>query len=112
MPEILKKYGNFSELATRSEYWGVMLISWVVGLLALGIGLVFWTVGWVGAFFGVIIILTFGVITFWLNLATTVRRCRDAGINVWFVLTLFIPYINWIPLIVFGVLPTAQKSQV
>lgn len=109
---MFKKYGNFSEISTRSEYWGVILVSWLVGLIGLGIGLAFMALGSGGVFLGALVLLAVGVITFWFSLATAVRRCRDAGINPWFVLTLFIPYINWIPLIVFGVLPTAQKPQV
>ena len=110
MPGLLKRYGNFDECAARSEYWGVLLISWLVGILALGLALIFMSLGTGGVILGILVLLGFGILTFWVSIATAIRRCRDAGINTWFVATLFIPYLNWIPFIVFGVLPTAKKD--
>ena len=46
----------------------------------------------------------------WLAIAATVRRCKDADINPWWTLATLIPYINFIPWIVIGVLPTVKKD--
>jgi len=40
----------------------------------------------------------------WAVIATTVRRCRDAGISPWFAGTILIPWFAIIPFIVFGCL--------
>jgi uncharacterized membrane protein YhaH (DUF805 family) len=66
--------------------------------------------GVAGIVLGVLIMMVFGVITIWLDLATAVRRCRDAGINPWFVLTILIPYLGWIAVIVFGCIASESKN--
>jgi uncharacterized membrane protein YhaH (DUF805 family) len=43
-------------------------------------------------------------------IATSIRRCRDAGINPWFTLSFLLPYINFIVFIVFGVLKTDKSD--
>jgi uncharacterized membrane protein YhaH (DUF805 family) len=50
------------------------------------------------------------VINVWLMLATTIRRCHDAGINPWFTVLLLVPYIDFIVFIVFGCLSTEKKN--
>lgn len=38
--------------------------------------------------------LAFGVL--WLYLASLIKRLRDAGINVWWTLLVFVPIANWL----------------
>ena len=92
--EKYKKYFVFDGNATRSEYWGVSLICYVLALPAL--------------FFAGIL---GGLIIIWTLLSTTARRCRDAGINPWFSATILIPWIAVIAVIVFGCLPSEQKDE-
>ena len=105
----MEKYLKFNGLATRSEYWGVILISWVIAVLATMLMLGFMSTGSAGAVIGILVGLAVFVVTAWAGLATTARRCRDAGINPWFTLTMFIPYVAFVTTIVFGVLES--KSQ-
>jgi uncharacterized membrane protein YhaH (DUF805 family) len=44
------------------------------------------------------------VVTTFLIIAVTIRRCRDIGINPWFTLALAVPYLGIIPFVVFGCL--------
>ena len=111
----MDKYFRLNGVATRSEYWAVYLINIAVFLVLLITGLVVLGIGTemdsvlamiMGGF-----ILIFSVAgPCWVAIATTVRRCRDADINVWWTLATLIPWINFIPWIVIGVLPTVKKD--
>ena len=108
----MEKYFNFSEVANRSEYWAVLIITFFVGFF---FGLVGGSIMAAGSnvalAFGVVMILAAVVLGTWAAIATTVRRCRDAGINVWWTLAACVPYIGWIVAIVIGVLPTKADAE-
>jgi uncharacterized membrane protein YhaH (DUF805 family) len=109
--EKYKKYFQFNGIANRSEYWGVTLLSYVALLIVVLIGIVFTFLGSIGSVMGLLIILFGLVMTGWVSLATTVRRCHDAGINAWFTLTIFIPWFGVIPWVVIGCLKTEPTTQ-
>jgi uncharacterized membrane protein YhaH (DUF805 family) len=92
--ENYKKYFYFDGTATRSEYWGISLICYVLAIPAL--------------FFAGIL---GGLAIVWTLLSTTARRCRDAGINPWFSATILIPWIAVIAVVVFGCLKTEKKDE-
>ena len=108
--EKYKKYFDFDGRATRSEYWGVSLIAYVILLFALLIGAAFTMLGTLGSIIGLLFMLGGLVICGWASLATTIRRCHDAGINGWFTLAIFIPWFGFIPFIVFGCLKSEAKD--
>lgn len=107
----IEKYFSFYGLATRSEYWGTQIVSYLVffavvilaSLISIGSG----PSGTIAI--GVFIFLLIVPLT-WVVMATTARRCRDAGINPWFTAAIFIPYIAIIPWIVFGCLKTQVRD--
>jgi uncharacterized membrane protein YhaH (DUF805 family) len=110
MIEKYLKYFEFAGKATRSEYWGVILVAYLM-LIPVGIiGAVFTLGGIMGAVVGALLIIAGVVGLTWVVLATTARRCRDAGINPWFTLAVLIPYIAIIPWIVFGCLKTEKQD--
>lgn len=41
-----------------------------------------------------LMVVAFGVL--WLYLASLIKRLRDAGINVWWTLLVFVPIANWL----------------
>jgi uncharacterized membrane protein YhaH (DUF805 family) len=92
--EKYKKYFVLDGKASRSEYWGVSLICYVLALPAL------FFAGMLG-----------GLAIVWTLLSTTARRCRDAGINPWFSATILIPWIAIIAVIVFGCLKTEKENE-
>lgn len=111
----MTKYFSFNGLATRSEYWAVYLINLAVFFTLLLTGVMFFGIGEsmdsvIPMLIGGLIIVASLVGPCWVAIATTVRRCRDADINVWWTLATVIPYINFIPWIVIGVLPTVKKD--
>jgi len=111
MIEAFKKYSAFKGVATRSEYWGVIFVTWAISLIIGVLATVFISAGGLGAFVGLILLLFLIVFNIWLNLATVIRRCRDADINPWFVLLLLIPYVGFVAMIVFGCLSSKSNSQ-
>jgi len=109
MIEIFKKYSDFTRTATRSEYWGVLLSLFGLTFLLAIVSIAFMAGGWVGAVLGIPLLLVGMVLLTWVSIATTVARCRDAGINPWFTLACFIPYIGTIVMIVLGCLATKKE---
>lgn len=107
-----KKYLAFDGIASRSEYWGVILISWAFAAITMMLAAGFSITGYLGMIIGFIAMVVVNVLTIWAGLATSVRRCKDAGINPWFVLTLIIPYVNIVTTIVFGVLESKTDNKV
>lgn len=102
----MRRYLDFSRLATRSEYWGVLIISWILTII---LSIVTVAVMIIDGFFvllGALIMLVGFVVLIWAMLATTVSRCRDAGINPWWTAASLIPYIGFVVMIVVGCLDT------
>jgi uncharacterized membrane protein YhaH (DUF805 family) len=109
MIEIFKKYSDFARTATRSEYWGVLLSLFGLAIVLTIVSLMFMAAGWFGAILGIPALVVGTALLFWVSVATTVARCRDAGINPWFTLACFIPYIGTIVMIVLGCLSTKKE---
>lgn len=105
-----KKYLMFEGLATRSEYWAIYLLTWVFVFVSTLLFFILSLSGPVGILAGAGLMLATCVFLVWLMIATAVRRCRDAGINTLFVLSLIIPYINFIIFIVFGCLKSINQK--
>lgn len=108
----MEKYFKFEGSATRSEYWAVVLIGGVVGFTFALLGALLLAAE-IGAFASVVggLILAVTLIgALWLSIATTMRRCRNAGINTWWTLGTFVPYVGWIVSIVIGCLKTDEPA--
>jgi uncharacterized membrane protein YhaH (DUF805 family) len=106
-----KKYLEFVGKATRSEYWAVYLLTWVFVIIATLLFFLLSLSGPIGILLGAVVMLATGFLLAWLMVATAVRRCRDAGINPWFVLSFIIPYVNFIVFIVFGCLASEKITE-
>jgi uncharacterized membrane protein YhaH (DUF805 family) len=106
-----KQYLTIEGRATRSEYWGVYLSTWLILAIVTLLFFILTLAGMVGIIIGSIVMLVTAITLTWAMLATSIRRCRDAGINPWFTLSLIVPYINFIVFIVFGVLNTEKDAE-
>jgi uncharacterized membrane protein YhaH (DUF805 family) len=106
--EIFKKYSDFNRRATRSEYWGVLLSVFGLSLVSVIVSVILMVGGAFGVVLGIVLLLATMVLSTWVDIATIVARCRDAGINPWFTLACFIPYLGTIAIIVFGCLKTEE----
>ena len=118
--EKYKKYFDFKGKASRSEYWGVYLISWallgftsIISFMIFVLSLPFTIVllGLIGWITSLGILCVGSVLSCWLWVATTIRRCNDIGISSWFALTVFLPPpFGTIPVVVFGCLKSDNIS--
>lgn len=96
----MQKYFNFEGTSTRSEFWAMQLIA----------GLVLFMAFIMLAAEAIVLGLPLMFAACWYNLATTVRRIRDSGNNVWWILVYAVPYISFIALFVFGILETKKEG--
>ncbi len=111
------KYISFYGKAPRTEYWCVGLISFVLlfpapftlGIVLLSLLLennelesIHYAVDIVKYVTAVLSLLAV-----FLFLSTSVRRCRDAGKNPWWMLLLIVPFVNIVLLILLGFLKSS-----
>lgn len=107
----MRRYLDWHRRAGRSEYWGVLIISWI---LAAVLSIVTIAVMIIDGFFvllGGLIMLAGFIVLIWAMLATTASRCRDAGINPWWTAASLLPYIGFVVMIVIGCLNTQSAVQ-
>ena len=97
----MQKYFNFNGTAKRQEYWAVYLLS----VLALLVGTVIVEGGSALAGLVALVIL---VGALWALFATTARRLRDAGLNMFWIILIVVPYVSLIATIVFGVVKSKE----
>lgn len=99
---VLRKYAEFDGRARRREYWGFVLVNFLV-LLLLAVPDALLGLATPGAGVGLLsAIYVLAVAVPWL--AVTVRRLHDVGRSGWWVLIGFIPYVGAIVLLVFALL--------
>lgn len=106
-----KRYFEFDGVSTRSEYWAINLICYVGLVLSAILSLIFTMSGILGMVSGIMFMMAACVVLVWLVFSVTIRRCRDIGISPWFTAALLIPYIAFIPFIVFGCLKSEVKDE-
>lgn len=92
----LRKYAVFSGRASRKEYWAFQLYYFLLMILATILDAVIGT--------GIILQIILMLALFLPALAVMIRRLHDADRTGWWVLLMFIPIVNIIAWIVFGVM--------
>jgi len=92
------KWTSFNGLDTRSEFWTCQLL---LGGSALIVGFTLATLDVEQQVWSV-----FYLLALILGLMSMARRFRDMGVNPWWVLASFIPFIGFILLIIAGFKPT------
>lgn len=95
----MKEYFTFEGVAKRQEYWAMVIIAMVLSV----VGLAFLESA-------PLLALIVFVPTLWYQIATTVRRIRDTGNNVWWILTFLVPFVAFIATIAFGVMKSAEAE--
>lgn len=98
----MQKYFNLEGTSTRSEYWEIQLLTCLVLFIASSMLLSAELI-----VLGYLLMLA----ACWCNVATTVRRIRDSGNSLWWILVYVVPYISFIALVVFGVLETKTEAE-
>lgn len=106
----MRRYLDFGRQASRSEYWGVLIISWILAIVLSIVTVTVMVVDGLFVLLGALIMLAGFVLLIWAMLATTASRCRDAGINPWWTAATLIPYIGFVVMIVVGCLSTKSTD--
>jgi uncharacterized membrane protein YhaH (DUF805 family) len=107
----IKKLFTLNGTSKRSEYWAVNLVCYFMLVIAGLVSAFMMELGFIGFVFVLPLMLTVFVITTFLIISVTIKRCRDIGISPWFTLSLAIPYIGIIPFIVFGCLKSENTNE-
>jgi uncharacterized membrane protein YhaH (DUF805 family) len=107
----MRQYLSWTGHAARSEYWAVLIIGWVLAAVTTIVGTVLMIADGLFMVTGIIVIILGLILLIWAMLATTARRCRDAGINPWWTLASILPYIGFVVMIVVGCLSTKSHTQ-
>jgi uncharacterized membrane protein YhaH (DUF805 family) len=101
------KYATFSGRADRSEYWfSVLFMVVVLGLSVLGDA----AIGAVTDTSIPALTLVSGLAMVLPSLTVTVRRLHDIGRTGWWWFFGFVPFIGWLVLFVYSVLPGASSE--
>ena len=101
MFEAFRKYAEFNGRARRSEYWGFLLLVFLVSIattlidLALGVGF---------AGYGPATIIAMLVLAV-PGVALTARRLHDFDFSGWWMLIGFVPYVGFVAMVVVGLYP-------
>lgn len=104
--EGLRRYADFEGRAGRAEFWwftlvlygiqfAIVILSSALGVFSSALGLLLIVILWVH-----------GLGTLLPSLAVTARRLHDTGRSGWWMLIILVPFVGWIPLLVFLVLPS------
>jgi len=101
--EQIGQYFSFKGTATRKEYWAMIGITMVSYLMILTM-----LVASATAPALLLVVIFGGIASLMYNLATTVRRIRDSGNNVLWIIAIFLPYIAPVVVVIFGCLPTEE----
>ena len=94
----MKEYFTFEGVAKRQEYWAMIILSVVLSIVVFVLA----------ESQPVFLLLLVGVL--WYNLATTVRRIRDTGMSMWWLVAFFVPTLNTVVGIVFGIIKSAEAE--
>jgi uncharacterized membrane protein YhaH (DUF805 family)/cold shock CspA family protein len=112
---LMANYANFHGRARRKEYWGYLLF-YTIGATAIGIVALFLD-GSAGNLDGgetpVVTLGLWGLLvlaTVIPSLAITIRRIHDIGLSGWFWLLGLIPYIGWLIILVFALVPSQKHD--
>ena len=112
---LMANYANFRGRARRKEYWGYVLF-YIIAAVVIGTVALFLD-GSVGNLDGgeipVVTLGLFGLFvlaTFIPSLAITIRRQHDIGLSGWFYLLILIPYIGWLIILVFTLIPSQRHD--
>ena len=108
----MEQYFKFDGTSPRSEFWAVTIINAICAVILVIAALAIMSLeSTFAVVLGVIALLATLVFSYWLTIATCVRRCKDAGINPWWTLAIAIPYVGSVVFIVLGCLKTDEGTK-
>ena len=102
----LRRYADFDGRAGRAEFWWFILVLYGIQIAIVVLGAVLGTFSPALETVSTVILWVHGLGTLLPSLAVTARRLHDTGRSGWWMLISLIPFVGWIPLLIFLVLPS------
>lgn len=104
-----EKYLAWRGYANRTEYWAVTIFSVGLVVLAFQIDQILRPIGSLFTLTGILLQLFSVAAMYCLIIATSIRRCRDAGISLWTSALILIPGLGVVISIIIGLIPSNNK---
>ena len=103
LTEDFKSHFSFTGSVPRSQYWGTLVITFIVLLIATSL---------IESTSALVILIGMAslISLLWVMLAVTAKRCRNCGLNPWWTAATLIPFIGSIVTIVLGCLSTKDSE--
>jgi len=102
----LRRYADFDGRAGRAEFWWFILVLYGIQIAIVVLGAVLGTFSPALETVSTVILWVHGLGTLLPSLAVTARRLHDTGRSGWWMLISLIPFVGWIPLLIFLLLPS------
>lgn len=114
--EFWRNFADFTGTATRSEYWYVSLVHFLMGLFAGFFGFIGLLKALItdqmpsaGVLIVTIVIIVYSVAAIIPLLSLTIRRLRDAGFHWAMIFIQYVPFIGGIVLLVLTCMPSKSS---
>ncbi len=98
---LMHHYADFSNKATRTQFWMFVLINFIVSFVlgfVCGMFLKEQTANIITTIYSLLLLLP--------GLAIAARRLRDGGFSPWLLLLILIPIIGWLALLILYIMPS------
>ena len=104
--EGLRRYADFEGRAGRAEFWWFILVLYGIQIAIAVIGLALGTFSPALETASIVMVWVHGLGTLLPSLAVTARRLHDTGRSGWWMLIALIPFVGWIPVLIFLLQPS------
>ena len=103
------KFADFEGRSSRAEFWWFTLVLYAIQIAIVALGTVLGTFSPGLGILSTVILWIHGLGTLIPQLAVGVRRLHDSGRSGWWWLVILVPFVGWIPLLIFLVQPTDPR---
>ena len=106
----MKSLFSFQGTVSRSRFWLQLLALFVAVFLLAILSALLEPAGTIGAAIGAVCVVVLFVSLCWWQFALYAKRLRDAGLDPWLCLLVFVPLANFVVLLIAGFKPTAVNQ--
>ena len=104
--EGLRRYADFEGRASRAEFWWFILVFYGIQIAGAVASVALGMFSSALELLLTVMLFVHGLGLFLPQLAVTARRLHDTGRSGWWILISLVPFVGWIPLLIFLVLPS------